>query len=174
MDILIANRQRTKKINSRRLKQIVSALLAELKIERAELGINLVSSQEMARVNQQFLQHEGSTDVITFDHRDVGQASRLSQSNKSNDGDRRDACPTVYGELYICMGDAVSQALEVQTSWQSEIVRYIVHGTLHLLGHDDRKPALRRKMKREENRLLLRLAKRFSLAELSRTAKIIA
>ena len=68
MNVVIANRQRTKKINARLLKQIVGGLLAELEITVAELGINLVGAREMTLVNETFLQHEGSTDVITFDH----------------------------------------------------------------------------------------------------------
>ena len=44
MNVGIANRQRTRKINLRLLKQIAEALLAELKIENAELGINLVAA----------------------------------------------------------------------------------------------------------------------------------
>jgi|ERR1019366_464411 probable rRNA maturation factor len=172
--IAIANRQRTEKINSRLLKQIASVLFSELEISEAELGINLVGAKEMARVNCQFLQHEGSTDVITFDYHDVGQASRLSHSKCSKDGDRHDACPTLHGEVFISVDDAVAQAKKFKTSWQSEVVRYVVHGVLHLLGHDDLKPDLRRKMKREENRLVRRLEKRFSLAQLSRTGKINA
>ena len=86
--ILIANRQRTKKINARRLKQIVSVLFAELEISEAELGINLVGAQEMARANRQFLQHEGSTDVITFDHRD--HESRITNHELE-----------IHGELFI-------------------------------------------------------------------------
>jgi len=57
-------------------------------------------------------------------------------------------------------------------NWQSEVVRYIVHGVLHLLGHDDLRADLRRKMKREENRLVRLLARRFALAQLSRPAKM--
>jgi probable rRNA maturation factor len=159
--ILIANRQRTKKINARRLKQIVGALFAELKISEAELGVNLVAAREMTLVNETFLQHEGSTDVITFDHRNHG--SRITNHELK-----------IHGELFVCVDDAVAQAKKFKTSWQSEMVRYIVHGVLHLLGHDDLKTALRRKMKRAENRLVRRLEKRFSLAELSRAAKISA
>lgn len=159
MSIVIANRQRTKKVNLRFLKQVVLALFAELKIDHAEFGIRLVGSREMAQVNWEFLQHEGSTDVITFDH-----------SGAMSGGESR-GCQ-LHGELFVCVDDAVVQAKEFKTTWQSEMVRYIAHGVLHLLGHDDLKPHLRRKMKLAENRLVRRLEQRFSLAELSRTAKI--
>jgi probable rRNA maturation factor len=174
MNIVIANRQRAKKINTRLLKHIVSGLFAELKITEAELGINFVSAKEMTKVNWEFLRHEGSTDVITFDHRKVvGQASCLSSSK--NKHDRQDACPTtLHGELFICVDEAVLQAKQFGTSWQSEIVRYIVHGVLHLLGHDDLKPSLRRKMKREENRLVRLLEEKFSLAQIGGASKLRA
>ncbi len=159
MNVVIVNRQRKTRIDSRLLKKIIGELFAELKISEAELGISLVSAREMALVNETFLQHEGSTDVITFDHSSlVGRASP----------------PKIHGELFICVDDAIAQSKEFQTSWQSEVVRYIVHGVLHLLGYDDLKPNLRRTMKREENRLVRLLAKRFSLAQLSRPAKISA
>jgi probable rRNA maturation factor len=174
MNLVIANRQRTKKINPRSLRQIVTGLMAELKITEAELGINLVGAKEMARVNEIFLQHEGPTDVITFDYGQVvGQASSLWCLPQKKKLDRQDACPTIlHGELFVCVDEAVSQARHFRTRWQSEIVRYIVHGVLHLRGHDDLQPDLRRKMKRAENRLVRLLAGRFSLAQLSRTAKL--
>jgi probable rRNA maturation factor len=159
MNLAIANRQRTKTINTRLLRQIVGELFVELKISDADLGIALVSAKEMARVNWQFLQHEGSTDVITFDH---------SESRKAKGGGQKQ----LNGELFVCVDDTILQAKEFDTNWQSELVRYVVHGILHLCGYDDLKPALRRKMKREENRLVRRLAQRFPLAQLSRTVKL--
>jgi probable rRNA maturation factor len=161
MTIIISNRQRTKKINVRLLKLMVNELFAELEIKEAELGINFVGAKEMTEVNRQFLQHEGSTDVITFDH---------FEKRKAESGRRKQ----IYGELFICVDDAVLQAKQFKTSWQSEIIRYIVHGVLHLLGHDDLKPNLRRKMKREENRLLRVLAKKFSLAQIGGGSKLRA
>ena len=161
MNLAIANRQRTKKINVRLLKQIVAALFAKLKITEGELGISLVGAKEMARVNWQFLQHEGSTDIITFDHSECGVRSA-------------ECGVKIYGELFVCVDDAIKQAKEFKTSWQTEVVRYVVHGVLHLLGYDDLKPALRRTMKREENRLVRLLAQRFSFAQLSRPAKLRA
>jgi probable rRNA maturation factor len=74
----------------------------------------------------------------------------------------------------VCVVEAVLQARRFKTSWQSEIVRYIVHGVLHLIGHDDLKPQLRRRMKREENRLQRSLAKKFSLAQIGGGSKLRA
>ncbi len=74
MNVVIINRQRTRKINSRLLKNITAGVLAELKIENAELGINLVATTEMTVLNETFLRHEGPTDVITFDYSDDGRA----------------------------------------------------------------------------------------------------
>ena len=159
--IFIANRQRTKKFNFRRLEKIAGALLVDLKVENAELGINLVAAREMALINETFLKHEGSTDVITFDY--LNSESRIQNPEFQ-----------LHGELFICVDEAVLQARKFKTNWQSEIVRYIVHGVLHLLGHRDLKPDLRRKMKQEENRLLRGLSRKFSLAQIAGRSKISA
>ena len=115
----------------------------------------------MARVNWQFLRHEGSTDVITFDHSSAEQETRSAELE-------------IHAELFVCIDDAILQAKQFQTSWQSEVVRYIVHGVLHLIGHDDLKPQLHRKMKSEENRLVRRLSKKFSLAQIGGAPKLRA
>jgi probable rRNA maturation factor len=156
MNLVIANRQRTKKINSRRLKEITEALLVELQITEVELGVNLVGAREMALVNETFLQHEGATDVITFDHNENSN-KRLARTL---------APPNIHGELFICVDVAIAQAKEFNSSWQAEVMRYVVHGVLHLLGYDDLQPALRRWMKREENRLVRILSARFALSKL--------
>jgi probable rRNA maturation factor len=161
MSLTIVNRQRTKKINTRLLRQIADELFAKLKITEAELGLTLVGAKRMALVNRRFLRHEGSTDVITFDHAE----KRKAESGKQE---------KLHGELFICVDDAVSQAKNFKTSWQSEIVRYLVHGVLHLRGHDDLQPALRRKMKCEEERLLRALARKFSLAQIGGGSKLRA
>jgi probable rRNA maturation factor len=161
MTIVISNRQRTKKINLRLVKQIAQALLVELKIKNAELGISLVGAEEMAAMNWKFLRHEGATDVITFDY---------GEKRKAESGKRK----LLHGELFICVDEAVSQAKNFNANWQSEIVRYIVHGVLHLLGHDDLTPELRRKMKRAENLVLRKLSKKFSLAQIGGGSKLRA
>jgi rRNA maturation RNase YbeY len=178
----IRNRQRVRRIDTALLRRITLYVLkTQLGVAEFELAIHLVATPEMARVNQTFLNHEGSTDVITFDHAtSVGQASTLSRAPHAVPGrsnppakpgaaeirDRLEARPALHGELFICIDDAVRQAREFRTTWQSELVRYIIHGLLHLRGHDDLKPAARRQMKREENRLLRAVNEDFTLSKL--------
>lgn len=145
------NRQRTCSIDMRLLRKVTIFCLKEIFDQsQFELGIHLVSAREMAEVNKNFLQHSGSTDVITFDYTET---------------------EILHGEIFISLDDAVSQAKEFRTTWQSELVRYIVHGILHLRGFDDLNSAARKKMKREENRVVDELIRRFPLSKLRRPAK---
>ncbi len=146
--VTLLNRQRSRKLDSRRLRKITLALLGELQIVEAELGVTFVTDKEMTLVNETFLQHEGSTDVITFDHTPT-QDSRSKSAGAGHS--------SLHGELFICVDEAIRQAKRFRTTWQSELTRYIVHGVLHLLGHDDHVAADRRKMKREENWLVRKL-----------------
>jgi len=168
MNIAVVNRQRTRKINLRLLKKITNALLAELEIEKAEIGICLAAVPEMTRLNETFLRHAGSTDVITFDYGlgvpPSGGSKRgvvPAQNNRLKPGHQ-----TLHGEIFVCVDEAVLQARKFGTSWQSEVIRYLVHGVLHLLAFDDSSADARRKMKREENRRLREIIHRFPLSKL--------
>ena len=154
-NVILANRQRSRAINLRSVCPIVQSLLRKLPgIRAANLGISLVAASEMTRLNETFLQHAGSTDVITFDYSEPG----TRNSKLGTD---------LHGEIFICMDEAITQARRFRTSWQAEIVRYVVHGVLHLRGHDDHCPAARREMKRAENRLLRSLAVAFDFRQLA-------
>ena len=114
------------------LQEIALALALQLFPKRShELGVYLVSPEKMADLNEKFLGHEGPTDVITFNY---GDAEML------------------HGEIFICPDIGVDQAKEFKTTPQMEIVRYLVHGMLHLRGYDDRTLAKRAKMKRAEDK----------------------
>ena len=152
--LLLLNRQSVRRVDLRLLRQITRALLTEVSGgETHELGIHLVGAQEMALVNETFLQHSGSTDVITFDNSTLAAPEHPAP---------------LSGELFICVDDAVKQAREFRTTWQAEIVRYVVHGVLHLRGYDDLTVLARRQMKREENRLVRVLAKKFPFLRLAK------
>lgn len=151
--LLIKNRQRAIPLDTRLLRSITKTVLTEfLTIEDYDLVVFIVRAPEMARLNEKFLGHEGSTDVITFDYGDSPQY--------------------VHGELFICIDDAKKQARQFRTTWPSELVRYLIHGILHLRGFDDLRPAARRKMKREENRLLKKVERLFPLRKLAADSKL--
>jgi len=162
MNIVVASRQRIRKVNRRLLKQIAAALLADVKVENAELDVHLVAAPEMTRLNEKFLRHAGPTDVITFGYSNGGRAGCPQPAG----GALRRERPTIHGEIFICVDEAVRQARKFGTRWQSEIVRYLVHGVFHLLGYDDSSAGARRKMKREEDRRLRVLSRRFALSKL--------
>ena len=100
----------------------------------------------MTLLNESFLHHQGPTDVISFDYYEKGPPGEL------------------WGEIIVCTDEAILQARRFRTTWQSELVRYIVHGILHLNGYDDRVPKERNRMNRAENGLLRDLAVRFDFA----------
>ena len=167
LTLTIHNRQRARGLETRRLRQLVHCLLGELLgVLEADLGLILVSSPEMTRANEQFLGHEGSTDVITFDHspgdRDLDLA--VASRPKRPQAKLRD----LHGELFVCIDEALIQGRRFHTTWQTELVRYVIHGVLHLRGFDDQHAGARRVMKREENRLLRKLARRFDFQQLAR------
>lgn len=173
----LQNRQRVRRVDTRLLRRLTLHVLEkELDIRSFELAIHLVGPKEMAQVNWDFLQHEGSTDVITFDHSSPEFRVSGSEFGVADEADelitRNSKLETgLHGELFICVDDAVKQAREFRTTWQSELARYVIHGLLHLCGHDDLSPEPRRKMKREENRLVRLVAKEFQISGLARPQK---
>lgn len=124
----------------------------------SEIVIFLVGATEMARLNRSHLGHVGATDVITFDYG----PPELGRTNSTG----------LRGDIFICLDEARRQSRHFNCTWQEEVVRYLVHGLLHLRGYDDREPAARRAMKRQENRLLGHLAAAFPLSQLARSSKL--
>jgi probable rRNA maturation factor len=172
----IVNRQRTRTIDQRFLRRIGAALLHNLlRFEQFDLSLSLLAAPEMARVNESFLGYAGSTDVIAFDYSDKAAQTpggpRVFVSLPT--GGTRGTRPALHGELLLSVDDAVLQARRFRTTWQLELVRYLIHGILHLLGYDDQTPGRRRQMKREEDRLLRELARRFDLRRLGRRSSTV-
>lgn len=156
----IRNRQKVRSIDTALLRRLTRTLLTEdLDLQSYELGLHLLTAPEMAVLNKTYLQHEGSTDVITFNH--------AEQTGTAADGPLQPP-GHLHGEIFVSVSDAIRQAAEFKTSWQSEIVRYVIHGLLHLIGYDDLEAAARRTMKRVENQLVKRMTAAFPVTRLGR------
>jgi probable rRNA maturation factor len=130
-ELTVVNRQRVRRVEKIVLTDLLEAFLARFATEW-RVSVVLVTQNTMERLNMQFLGHEGSTDVITFDQGSKG----------------RRLC----GEIYISVADAVSQAGDFGVPWAEEVFRYAIHGMLHLAGYDDLSPGPRRRMKAAEGR----------------------
>jgi probable rRNA maturation factor len=157
MGISICNRQRTRPLNLPCLRKIARALADQLFREGDyDLTIHLVATGEIVHLNETYVHHNGPTDVITF--------------NYSSDDLKHPRQIALHGEIFVCVDVAITQARRFRTTWQSEVVRYIAHGFLHLKGYDDLRTEERRKMKREEARLLRLLARQFDFAHISRVS----
>ena len=139
------------RLNSReRLKRVLSRAqkLAGLGDCKGTLNIIVISSSTMAEMNSQFLDHKGSTDVLTFDLRE--------QDFPAEDGD-------TVAEIYVCPEVAFEYSRKFGTTPSYELVLYMVHGMLHLAGEDDLDDEARKSMRAAEARVMGELKRHHSL-----------
>ncbi len=109
----------------------------------------------MRALHRAHLGIDAPTDVLAFDLRDDP------------------AAPAVEGEVVVSGETAARQAPRFGVTPARELLRYVAHGVLHLVGHDDHDAAGRRRMRRAENRVLarIRLARRGGGSSRRRRAK---
>ncbi len=105
------------------------------------LSITFVSRATISRLNYRYLGHHGATDVISFGLGRVG---------------RRGA---VVGDVYICVEVARDNARRQGIGAGEELLRLVVHGTLHVLGYDHPSGETRTtsRMWRKQERILARV-----------------
>ncbi|HTP12607.1 MAG TPA: rRNA maturation RNase YbeY [Bacteroidota bacterium] len=92
-------------------------------------------------INRKHLRHDYVTDVIAFE---------------------LEPRPVLEAEIYVNLDRARLQAKRFRVSFSEETKRLLIHGMLHLLGYDDRTPALRNRMSRREDALLASLRRKKS------------
>jgi len=115
-----------------RLKKAVGLILQDAGIQSAEISIAIVNDARMHELNRQYLQHDFPTDVLSFvlDH-DADAKSLDAQIIASSDFAAREA--PRYG-----------------WTTDDELLLYVIHGCLHLTGHDDGTPNGKRAMQETE------------------------
>lgn len=124
------------RVNKIRVHTLVNSLKKELNFSISSLPINFISSSEITIINKKYLNHNYSTDIITFNY-----------SDSKDDLD---------GEIFISYDDAEKSSRKFKNSLAEEIFRLVIHGVLHLLGYDDMKAKDKKIMKSLENQLLNR------------------
>lgn len=128
--------------NQTEIERIVCAALEEGGRAGVELSVVLVDDDTLAALHGQQLGDPSPTDVMSFD--------------LEGDGDDSAELGPV-GEVYVSVDRAQAVATERGVRFARELALYLVHGTLHLCGHDDVEPEDRARMRAAETRVLARL-----------------
>lgn len=117
-DIPIARQSGRLAINPLRVRDAITRTLRRHGTTRARISVALVDDRRIAEVNEQYLGHQGPTDVLSFD-----------LSGPESEG--------IDGELVISVETASREAAARGHEPDAEALLYAIHGTLHLIGLDD-------------------------------------
>ena len=117
-----------------RLKKAVRAVLQDAGFESGEISIAVVADDEMHALNRKYLDHDYPTDVLSF-------------VLEEDDG-------RLDGEIILSSDYAAREAELYGWTAADEILLYVIHGSLHLVGHDDLEPENKQKMREKERHYL--------------------
>jgi len=136
------NAARARDVNSRALVASAKRLLAAVGEEDASLSLSVVNDDEMRAINRSHRGKDRSTDVLSFSI--DGETGTPASAN---------APERLLGDVVISVETARRQAADYDATLQDELYRLLIHGLLHVLGHDHERADERRIMQREERRL---------------------
>lgn len=138
MTVRLRGRRGLPRVDRARVRSSARSILRALDQSGSELSIALVDDASIAALNSTYRGIEGPTDVISF--------SLLEGKH----ADRRGA---LLGDVVVSLETAARQARRARRSIEEEVVRLLIHGTLHLLGHDHQREDEARAMRAEERRI---------------------
>ncbi len=121
-----------------RIRRAIRSVLKGEGIRSAKVSVILVGTGVSRSMNRKFLGHDYSTDVLSF---------------------TLEGGETLEGEVYVNVDKARTQAREYHVSFREELVRLVVHGVLHLAGENDITGHAAARMKKKEDRYVLRLTR---------------
>ena len=105
------------------------------------LNYIFVSEKKIRELNKTYLNHDYCTDIITFDY----------------STDER-----ISGEMYISIDTVKENAIFYHTDFKDELLRVILHGALHLLGYKDNTDDERQRIRKIEDKYIVRFNIGFS------------
>jgi probable rRNA maturation factor len=139
MRVQICNRQKSLELPAEQVRRLLRTGLEQEGAD-AELSVALVEEQEMKRLNRRFTAREGSTDVLAFPY-------------GVEDG-------VLHGEIVVNADRAIREAAERPHDAEDELLLYVAHGLLHLLGYGDHEAEERETMRRREAEMLAAVGRR--------------
>ena len=123
-------------MDKKRLKLFLPQIFTDANKALATVSYIFCSDDYLLQINNEFLQHDFYTDIITFN---------LSDNKKE-----------ITGEIYISIDRVKDNALQLKQHYTDEIKRVIFHGALHLCGYKDKKPNDIKTMRRAEDFYMLK------------------
>lgn len=149
MKITVADISFSRRVNARLVSRIAAAVLKILK-KTGDIRLNLIFLDDKAirRINRRFKGSDRPTDVLSFP---LGTGSRGTGK--------------YLGEIYISVDRAAAQSKIFDSDINEELVRYVIHGILHLFGYDDMTKTGRRKMSAREDEILRCLSRKEDLSK---------
>ena len=117
-----------------KVKQWIKDTIAAEGYKLDELTYIFCSDAYLLKMNQQYLDHDTYTDIITFDN--------------------STATKTITGDIFISVDRIRENAAKFNQTVVNELHRVIIHGVLHLLGYKDKTPADNKKMTQMEDKYL--------------------
>ena len=121
------------------LRALVALTLKREGRRAGEIGVRLTDDPELRHLNRRWRGIDRATDVISF-----------AYDEDAPDATRR----PVTGDIVVSMERVIVQAKRYRDSIGTELARLVIHGVLHLGGHDHLKPAERRDMRAREDATL--------------------
>lgn len=123
------------RIPRKKIAQVADFVARQEGVHLAEVDVAVVNSREIALLNRKYLNHAGDTDVLSFD-----------LSDTPGDG--------IYAQIIVCGDVADRQAKLRGLTFQEELLLYVVHGLLHVMGYDDLAVRAAAKMHARQDELL--------------------
>jgi len=170
--VTISSTQQTLRVPRRAMERLVAFVGRAEGVRWACVDIVVVGSDDMAGHNRRFLGHRGPTDVISFDLTDDPPPNDPpTMSHRTGRGRRqgpRSGRGGLAAQLIVCADVAKTQAPHHGLSPTRELLLYIIHGLLHVIGYDDQDIRHAAKMHAREDELLREF---FSTTETQRTQR---
>ena len=135
--VLIANQQSALPLDEPKLINAVRSVFEESQLQSASISLALVDDPTMHELNREYLDHDYPTDVLSF----------VLECDGTH----------VVGQLIASVDTAVENAGQYGWTPTEELLLYVVHGSLHLVGYDDRQPEEREAMREAESAHLHKL-----------------
>lgn len=154
MQIHYRNEVRGSGVDARALKRAMRTLLEHVDRAGDEISLTLVDDPAIREINREQRGKDAPTDVLSFPLNPTDFGDPDSFTGASPVAARPPGGPPMLlGDIVISIDTARRQAAEYDAPLQRELERLMIHGLLHVLGHDHMEPDERAVMEAEERRL---------------------